>query len=180
MGAHIVSAVGATVYEEELYAKPSLPRWRPAPEFSGASDELELPVLLRAFSPEFGGKPITQGVLKRSRDIRRLKALISKIATHGLSWELRQTSRISSDTAVSALAFLESLSSNKKLPRISPDGDGNLILYWDGAHPLLVTIDGWRAHAAFDATTAQATYLENIALNGLVIPRSIYSAIPSL
>lgn len=111
----------------------------------------------------YPGEYVTDDLLIRKRAKEGLIWLIGQIAVPVLgAWTDDQPDRISGDTARAATAFLRQLPLYVALPHISPDGEGSLAMLWEGADPLLVTIDNWRIHMVEGATTEHAKYLDDV------------------
>jgi hypothetical protein len=68
----------------------------------------------------------------------------------------------------------------KMLPKISPDGEGAVMMVWDGGtDPLLITVDDNCLHMAVAVTTPFVVYYNNIDFDGLFIPQNILDVIPN-
>jgi hypothetical protein len=106
--------------------------------------------------------------------------LVRRFADVGLSWVAGQSAKITVSTQLTAQVFLRALPASKALPKISPDGEGGLVMVWDGTTgPLLLTIDGFHLHAVIGATTPQAEYVDNAPFGlGRNIPQRILDSIP--
>jgi len=107
--------------------------------------------------------------------------LLRDFAAYGLSWTSGAQAKISSASRATAEAFLRTLPDNKTLPKLSPDGEGGVMMVWEGnGRTLLVTADETVLHAVFAAATPDAVYLNDIPFDAAkTIPREILDAIPA-
>jgi hypothetical protein len=122
---------------------------------------------------------VTKDVLSRKANRKALADLVSQIADEGLSWTACKPISISSQTKDGALSLLRGLPLNIKAPKISPDGDGGLMLVWDDRHsPTLLVVDGWKLHLVKAATTPNAEYFDDVHFSEGSIPSEIVSALP--
>jgi hypothetical protein len=128
-----------------------------------------------------GGEVATPAALKHEEERQTLIALIRRFAYYGLSWTAGQCAPITRPTQMTAAAFLNSLPAGKALPKVSPDGEGGLMMIWEDQHaPVLLTIDNLYLHAVIAATTPRAEYLDDIPFDWLQrIPQKILDAIPA-
>lgn len=128
-----------------------------------------------------GGEAATPDALKHEQERQALLALIRRFAYHGLSWTAGQCATVTRATKATALAFLSSLPAGKAFPKVSPDGEGELIMIWENQDAsVLLTIDNLHLHAVIAATTPQAEYLDDIPFDWLQrIPQKILDAIPA-
>lgn len=105
--------------------------------------------------------------------------LVHRFARQGLAWGEDDRGRISATTEATAERFLAAMPVRKALPRISPDGEGGLMMVWElSADPLLVTIDECLLQVVVAAATASATYLNDLPFDGTDIPENVLAAIP--
>ncbi len=121
------------------------------------------------------------GPLAELRETRQaLIRLVRRFADVGLSWAAGQSAKITVITQLTAQRFLLALPAGKALPKISPDGEGGLVMVWEGATgPLLLTIDDFHLHAVIGATTRQAEYIDDVPFGpGRNIPQRILDSIP--
>jgi hypothetical protein len=124
---------------------------------------------------------VTQAVIRREQTREELIALVHRFAADGLSWTAEEAAKITGPTRQTAEAFLRALAADKASPKISPDGEGGLMMVWeDNDHPLLVTVDDMRLHVVFAAATPFAEYIDNIPFGrGQEIPERVLNAIPA-
>jgi hypothetical protein len=108
---------------------------------------------------------------------QELLKLVRQFSIDGLSWQNGQSATISDLTHQTAHRFLSGLPARKAFPKISPDGEGGLMMVWEGASVLVITIDDLKVHMVTNATTPNAHYLNDIVLGDLIDP-SILDAIP--
>jgi len=66
------------------------------------------------------------------------------------------------------------------MPKISPDGEGGLLMAWETHGDLVIAVlDGWRIHLVAAATTPHARYLDDLPFDGEQIPKAILESIPA-
>ncbi|MGH7077506.1 MAG: hypothetical protein ACREFU_05355 [Acetobacteraceae bacterium] len=123
----------------------------------------------------FGGSSIAADGWERVA----LIDLVHRFARQGLAWAEGDRGRISATTEGTAERFLTAIPMRKALPRISPDGEGGLMMVWESpADRLLVTIDECLLQVVVAAATPRATYLNDLSFDGAEIPRNVLAAIP--
>ncbi len=126
------------------------------------------------------GEAATPEAISSEHERKALIELVRHFAVHGLSWTAGDCAKISLATEATAIRFLDALPAAKAPPKISPDGEGGLMLVWEApGGPLLVTVDDLRLHTVISATTPNAEYLSDSAFNSPEIPRRILDAIPA-
>lgn len=126
------------------------------------------------------GQAATQDAISRDKARRALIDLTRKFFVQGFSWSAGAAVRISEDTTNAAAAFLLALPSGAALPKISPDGEGGLLMVWEYRGDLVIAvIDGWRIHLVARATTPDALYLDDRPFDGEQIPKAILESIPA-
>lgn len=170
-------------YGSEVQPRKAFPQFLPrrrSDSFFGTISDKTLEPLEPLYGVALSGAPVTLANINRAREIDRITTLISKFVHSGLSWDGRNSSRVSMDTGTAAICLLYALGMKKRLPKIAPDGEGGLDLLWDGDSPVLIVVDGWKLHVVFNAATPQATYLDGVPFNGLSIPDFISKAIPTM
>jgi hypothetical protein len=76
---------------------------------------------------------------------------------------------------------LRALPASKAFPKVSPDGEGGLMMVWEGAgNPFLLTINDLHLHGVIAARTPHAEYIDGVPLDSAqVIPDKILIAIPA-
>jgi hypothetical protein len=134
------------------------------------------------FSSFFSGEAATEEVLKYMDKKVQLIGLINVFFSHGFSSYAPEAAKITWPTAVASKNFLITLPNSKALPRISPDGEGALIMAWEqNTAPVLLTIDDLRLHMVTGATTHRAKYYDNMPFDGsfLIAPKEILDVIPN-
>ncbi len=105
--------------------------------------------------------------------------LVHRFARQSLDWAEGESEIISPTTEATAERFLAALPMRKALPRISPDGEGGLMMVWESsADYLLVTIDECLLQVVVAAATPRATYLNDLAFDEADIPGDVLAAIP--
>lgn len=124
----------------------------------------------------------TSAVVRRDRSgLEARLQLLRDFAAYGLSWADGAQAKITGASRATAEAFLRALPDNKSLPKLSPDGEGGVMMVWEAHNrTLLVTADESVLHTVFAAATPDAVYLNDIPFNAAkTIPREILDAIPT-
>jgi hypothetical protein len=126
------------------------------------------------------GEAATQEVLRHEEAREALIALVHRFAAYGMSWTHGKLAKITPVTESAAAAFLRSLPTGKAFPKISPDGEGGLMMVWEtAAGPFLLTIDNLRLYGIIAAATPDAKYLDDLLFDWMqVIPQTVLDAIP--
>jgi hypothetical protein len=124
---------------------------------------------------------VTDEALSYKKTREALVALVYCFEIYGLSWKGEEAAKINPRTAVAAEMILRALPASKALPRIAPDGEGGLMMVWEGrGEPFLLTIDNFRLHGVIAAATPQAEYIDDMPFDERqIIPRPILDAIPA-
>jgi hypothetical protein len=89
--------------------------------------------------------------------------------------------RIDPLSAGSAEAFLRCLPGNAVLPRVAPDGEGDVMFVWDGQNQpaCVVTVEQRALHLACELGTPQEQHIGEQRFLGVCIPPDILNHIPS-
>ena len=121
-------------------------------------------------SGAFPGELLTEAVADNVDDRRVLWRIFGKLA---------KGERITRRTLVSLQGFLEALPRAKRLPTVSPDGEGGLTLAWPvpGQGRTLVTVADDRLYTVGNAGRLQATYLPDVDFTG-TLPDELLALIP--
>lgn len=127
------------------------------------------------------GEAATPDVLRREEAREALIALVHRFAAYGLTWNPSEAGKITPMTELTAVVFLRALPAGKAFPKISPDGEGGLMLVWERVDgPVLLTIDNLRLHAVIAAATPAAEYIDDLPFDlPQDIPQQILDAIPA-
>jgi hypothetical protein len=88
------------------------------------------------------------------------------------------TARVRESSAQSAKKFLECLPGNALLPRVAPDGEGDVMFVWDGQQSCVVTVEKRDLHLACGLGTPNAQHVDAQRFLGVKIPKSILDRIP--
>lgn len=116
-------------------------------------------------------------LLKLKKDKQQLMSLINSLSVENTPWSNDQPEKITTDTFRAVVSFLKLLPYNVAIPKISPDGEGSLVMLWEGTSPTLLTIDGWKFHLVLGAITPTAEYKDNVPF-GEEIPEEILRSLP--
>lgn len=138
--------------------------------------------LVRGDGPDVSvlpGKAATEEAVAEEKLQESIIRLIDYFFVDGHSRQVGRVSKISLDTRNSAIALFSSLPRGLPPPKLSPDGDGGLMMVWetDSASALAV-LDGWTIHVVKSPATAQAEYFDDLAFDRERIPPALLQAIP--
>ncbi|MGI4778026.1 MAG: hypothetical protein ACRYGA_07885 [Janthinobacterium lividum] len=123
------------------------------------------------------GEAVTKAVLDDIFARQRLCALVKAIS---LDVEYFGASGgFALQTRASALSLLNALPRGSRLPQISPDGSGGLLLLWDALNPLVVTVEGIKLHFVEKAGSPMAVYHDDIDFSEHKVPDNLLAAIIS-
>lgn len=140
---------------------PSYGRWRPASDSSAfAYREIERePAPFAPDSSTFPGEMLTEEVAENVEARQVLLRVFRK---------LMKDERITRPTLESLNGFLSALPRAKRLPTVSPDGEGGLTLAWPvpGRGRTLITMSDGRLYVVGNAGTLRATYLHDVDFRG--------------
>ena len=127
------------------------------------------------------GQVVSRQAIQQARTKDRLLHLLRKFERIGFSHDASCEGRISPITRSFSEKFLRLLPMGKALPKITPDGEGGLIMAWEGqGETVLVTVDGSRLHAVIAAGTQDAQYIDDCPFDGSDIPDDILNVIPGM
>ena len=110
----------------------------------------------------------------------RLVHLLRRFATEGFTLSpYDEPIRITEASRRAAGRFLSLLPNDCRLPRVSPDGEGGVVLAWDqNERALLVSLQGWTLHFVNAPARSAADYLDDVAFGGETIPDGLTGLIP--
>jgi len=167
-------------YEHKMVLEDCRPNWSKARLWDTEKRELlqagELIIIDNTAMP---GEAMTVQAIKKRDDRQNYISLIGHMARHGVSWDPDYTGTISFDTAQAATALFDKFDSGTVLPKISPNGEGGLMMVWgQPENQVLAVIDNWRIHLVTQATTPNAKYSDDLAFDGEVVPTVVLLAIP--
>ncbi len=83
-------------------------------------------------------------------------------------------------TAVFSELVLRQLPKSISLPQITPDGEGGLLLVWEGRRTVLATVVGSKIHLLLDPGTRNSTPYENLPISGRVLPPELLAALQAV
>jgi hypothetical protein len=119
------------------------------------------------------GEKATPESIRHAAEREGLLKLVHQFLKNGLSWRNGQSATISELTYQTASRFLSKLPTRKAFPMVSPDGEGGLMMVWQGSSTLIITIDDLKVHMVIDATTPHADYLNDVVLGELIDSRML-------
>lgn len=89
--------------------------------------------------------------------------------------------RVNDVSALSAEKFLDCLPGNTPLPRVAPDGEGDIMFVWDepGKPKCVLTVERRSLHLACGLGTAGVKHIDDQRFLGVRIPQPILENLPS-
>jgi hypothetical protein len=108
----------------------------------------------------------------------RLIAAVEAMKRSAPNWS-GSASTVNNLSAQSAEKFLNCLPGNAVLPRVAPDGEGDVMFVWDGPQSCVVTVEKRALHLACRLGTPQMMQLDARRFLGVQIPAAILEHIPS-
>jgi hypothetical protein len=108
----------------------------------------------------------------------RLLAIIDGMKAGAPSWD-GEPARVSEGSAETGKRFLKALPFNRELPKVSPDGEGDLLFVWEPPQGnCVVTIQDRILHVVEQPGTRSVEHIDNQPFTGRRLPVSILPAIP--
>ena len=108
----------------------------------------------------------------------RLIAAIERMKVTAPNWSADSLT-VDSISAKSAEKFLNSLPGNARLPKVAPDGEGDVMFVWDDPdHTCVVTVEQRKLHLVSNPGTPDAKHVDSQQFLGVRIPNSILEYIP--
>jgi hypothetical protein len=108
----------------------------------------------------------------------RLITAVNTMKRSAPNWYGSSTS-VNDLSAQSAEKFLRCLPGNAVLPRVAPDGEGDIMFVWDGPQSCVVTVERRALHLACKLGTPDAKHVDARRFLGVRIPAAILEHIPS-
>jgi len=106
--------------------------------------------------------------------------LLQHLSVRDSQWSDDQPEKITSETSLAAISFLNQLPPEIELPKIAPDGEGNLVSAWEtGNSSVLLTTEDRQIHMVRGATTPQPEYYDSLPFSGN-IPEKVLLALWNL
>lgn len=78
----------------------------------------------------------------------------------------------------SSLEFIRKLPTDKMLPTIAPDGEGDILFVWETERTIIVTVERCMLHVAVGAGTDQSSHFDNLDFSNGEIPIEILEILP--
>jgi hypothetical protein len=126
------------------------------------------------------GKAATEEAIAEEKLRASIIELVNHFLTEGHSRQAGRVTKISTDTRSSAIALFSSLPHGLVPPKLSPDGDGGLIMVWESSTgSALAVLDGWTIHVVKAPATAHAEYFDDIPYDRERIPSILLQVIPT-
>ena len=129
---------------------------------------------------ETGRQPDMSTVLDiaHSRSKDQLMRMLSLPGLGVLVFDDDDALPINLKTCEYSVNFIRGLTEDFVLPKVSPDGEGDIMLVWGKPARLLVTVEGEVLHVIVHPASKSAKYLPPINFNGYEIPSEVAKLIP--
>jgi hypothetical protein len=109
----------------------------------------------------------------------RLIAAIDRMKTSAPNWSADRLV-VNETSAVSAEKFLKCLPGDARLPKVAPDGEGDVMFVWDDAHnACVVTVEQRTLHVVSKPGTPDVKQIDAQKFLGVRIPPAVLECIPS-
>lgn len=83
-----------------------------------------------------------------------------------------------SDSIESAVSFIKGLPRKCELPKVSSDGEGDLLLVWEAETNLLVTVEGNLLHVVTNPGELNSNHIDSVLFQNGVIPSEVAEVLP--
>jgi hypothetical protein len=143
-----------------------------------ARDTLLAQLALRRAERTAGEDSTTIYELEHARARAALIRLLERHEFQGLSYDSGSCGEMNPDTVRFARKLLSQLKSKHMLPRIAPDGEGDLMMVWDNPPTLLVTVEGKALHAVLHPGSPRSRHIPPVEFVGEAVPGEIAAFIP--
>jgi hypothetical protein len=142
-------------------------------------EQISFAVALPADTSVLPGVALNPINLRRQRNLELLEGLIWQFALFGMSWGSGPWARVSLDARDAGISFIRGLGSRARLPKVTPDGEGNLLLVWEKVEgPLMVVVDGPRVHMVKRAATPQSEHIADLPFINGRVPAEVLCEVP--
>ena len=136
-------------------------------------------LLERSQRQERSGDTTTIGELEHARARLALMKLVASKEFQALSYDVNISVDMHPETVRVARELLSQLRSHQTLPKIAPDGEGDLMMVWGRPPELLITVEGKTLHTVIHPATARSRHLPSLEFNGEAVPSEIAALIPN-
>lgn len=121
----------------------------------------------------------TSAVLDYEERRLQLRTIIDQMVVDAPSWD-SDGAKVHSLSALTAQRFLTALPSNRELPKVAPDGEGDVLFVWEPPQgDCIVTVQHNLLHMVDRPGTRFAAHFDSVPFAGFHIPISILHAIPT-
>jgi hypothetical protein len=108
----------------------------------------------------------------------RLLSLLDSMACGTPSWD-GEVDIVSEESAKTARRFLKALPPNRELPKIAPDGEGDVLFVWEPPHGnCIITVQRDLLHLVDHPGSPYAAHVDEQMFTGYRMPVSVLHAIP--
>jgi hypothetical protein len=109
----------------------------------------------------------------------QLQTIIDELAREAPSWDAEPVT-VDVNVVATAQRFLRALPTNRELPQVAPDGEGDLLFVWETPHGnCILTVQNDVLHLVDNPGTQYAEHIDAQQFVGRRIPVSILHAIPT-
>ncbi len=109
----------------------------------------------------------------------RLIAAVNNMKVSAPNW-YGGSATVNDNSASSAEKFIRSLPGNALLPRVAPDGEGDIMFVWDGPNEnCIVTVERRTLHLVCKLGTPEVQHIPSQRFLGFQIPPAILAHIPT-
>jgi hypothetical protein len=150
------------------------------PDFSSLGDAVVLDWSLLQIEPAVAqyADDLSSEQLEYEDRKLRLMTLIDSMIDCAPSWDGESTF-VTADAAATAIRFLSALPSNRSLPKVAPDGEGDILFVWEPPNGnCVVTVEDQMLHLVDQPGTRYVEHVDAVPFYGRRIPISILRSIP--
>jgi hypothetical protein len=109
----------------------------------------------------------------------QLLAIISEYLGGAPAWDGGDAIAVSPGAVQTARRFISALPENRALPRVAPDGEGDVLLVWPPDQgDCIVTVEPAHVHLVTNATTRASRHVDAVPFNGERIPFELLRYLP--
>lgn len=109
---------------------------------------------------------------------RELQAMVADMTRTAPSWDGEPT-RVSPGAATTAMTFLQALPSNRHLPQVSADGEGDIMFVWrPPAGDCVLTVEDGLLHLVVHPGLPSVEHIDSVPFQGGHIPINLLRHLP--
>ena len=108
-----------------------------------------------------------------------LAQLIQYFAATGLTWSDQEARPIEQASMETALAVIGAIPHTRALPKVTPDGEGGVMLVWDSeGSKAMITVAGTTLFPVIDPGEATSEHMQELVFAGDALPIQLLGMIP--